>query len=76
MKWYFERGNGQEGPVTEDEIKSMIASGGLGPENKVWCKDLPDWTVVALLPALQAPPPLRVAVGLYIDPRQIGPVGR
>ena len=24
MKWYFERGAGQEGPVTEEEIKAMV----------------------------------------------------
>jgi len=53
MKWYYERGNGQDGPVTKDEICAMIADGTLAPENKVWCKELPDWTAVALLPDLQ-----------------------
>lgn len=58
MKWYYERGGGQEGPVAEDELRALIADEALAPENKVWCKELSDWTAVALLPDLQptAPP--------------------
>ena len=67
MKWYFERGAGQEGPVTEEEIKAMVADGRLSPENKVWCKDLADWTAVALLPNLQSEPE-------PVAPAQRGPV--
>ena len=52
MKWYYERGNGQDGPVTRGEIRAMIADGTLAPENKVWCKEFADWTAVALLPDL------------------------
>ncbi len=57
MKWYYERGGGQEGPVAEDELRALIAAESLTPDNKVWCKDLPDWTAVALLPDLQSTAP-------------------
>ena len=43
MQWYYEAGNGQEGPVDEDALRAMMADGALAPENKVWNKDLPDW---------------------------------
>ncbi len=56
MKWYFERGAGQEGPVNEEEIRAMVADATLGLDNRVWCKDLADWTAVALLPDLHPAP--------------------
>ena len=54
MKWYYERGAGQEGPVSLSVLQAMLASGDLDPTHKVWSKELADWTPAGEVEALNA----------------------
>ena len=61
MKWYYERGAGQEGPVSLSVLQAMLTSGDLEPHHKVWSKDLADWTPAGEVDALSAGPEQEVA---------------
>ena len=51
MKWYFERGAGQEGPVNEEEIRAMVADATtqLGMSNPVNLDGVEDDTDLELM---------------------------
>jgi uncharacterized membrane protein YhaH (DUF805 family) len=57
MQWYFERGDGQEGPVDAQGLRAMLAEGALNTENKVWRKGLPDWLPAGEVEELAPPAP-------------------
>lgn len=61
MKWYYERGAGQEGPVSLSVLQAMLTSGDLEPHHKVWSKGLADWTPAGEVDALSAGPEQEVA---------------
>jgi large subunit ribosomal protein L7/L12 len=54
MKWYFERGSGQEGPVELSDLRAMLSQGELQATHKVWSKELSDWTPAGEVEALTA----------------------
>ena len=61
-QWYYS-GNGQRrGPVSEEELKQLAASGQLKPTDKVWRKGMASWatasTIEGLIPEQNEPPPL------------------
>ncbi len=43
MKWYYEVGGEQQGPVTEEAIEALYSSGVITAETKVWRKGLQEW---------------------------------
>ena len=57
--WFYSVGNTREGPVTEDELRQLVAAGKLAPADLVWRDGMPDWveahTVDVLFPP-SAPP--------------------
>ena len=60
--WHYQQGETAVGPISEIEIRELVSSGTLSPEDFVWHKDLPVWTKVhetALSSRIPvSPPPL------------------
>ncbi len=46
MQWYYVENNDRKGPVSENELKSMISEGSLGANNYVWTKGFENWKKV------------------------------
>jgi hypothetical protein len=57
--WFYSVGDSRLGPVTEDELKRLVAEGKLKPSDLVWRDGMPDWvearTVEALFPRTEEP---------------------
>ncbi len=63
MTWHYARANQQAGPVAEEELQGLAASGALGPGDLVWRDGMAQWSpaaevLPALFPARAVPPPL------------------
>jgi len=60
--WYFADGDEERGPVTEAQIRTLIGTGNLKPDDLVWKEGMEDWTPAEEVPGLfakEAPlPPL------------------
>jgi ribosomal protein L7/L12 len=56
MKWYYEIGEGQQGPVDLSDLRVMLASGELQAHHKVWSKELSKWTAAGEVTALAETP--------------------
>ncbi len=58
-QWYYTSGSERKGPVSLDEMLTLIGSGVVSRTTLVWHDQLPDWTQAALvgLPFV-GPPPL------------------
>lgn len=58
--WFYSVADTRQGPVTEDDLKRLAATGQLKPSDLVWQDGMPDWvearTVPALFPAARAEP--------------------
>ncbi|MEK7950216.1 GYF domain-containing protein [Luteolibacter soli] len=52
-QWYYGSSAGQTGPVEEHELRTLIASGGVGPETLVWRDGMKDWLPLQSVPELQ-----------------------
>ena len=69
--WYYAKNDEQQGPVNDEEIKSLIAAGKLQATDDVWREGLSDWQPAGSLPELfppqgsaerpVAPPPIPTA---------------
>jgi hypothetical protein len=42
--WYFADGDVQRGPITEAQLRALIGTGNLTPEDQVWKEGMEDWT--------------------------------
>jgi len=49
-QWYYGLNGQQSGPVEDDEIRAMLASGMINGQTIVWCEGMDEW-----LPILQVP---------------------
>lgn len=49
-QWYYGSSAGQHGPVDENELRAMIASGGVGPQTLVWRDGMRDWVPLQTVP--------------------------
>lgn len=61
--WYHAKNDQQQGPVSDEEIKSQIAAGNIPPDTLVWREGMDDWQAAGELPELFgerpiAPPPM------------------
>jgi uncharacterized protein YbjQ (UPF0145 family) len=54
MNWYYAEGGAQKGPVTAEQIVSLIHSQKLPPEVQVWTEGQKDWVAASSLPAFAA----------------------
>jgi GYF domain 2 len=73
--WYYTSGGQQQGPVNEDQLKSLVAAGSIRPSDLVWNQSMPQWVpadqIGALAPAsIAAPAPDYAAVAA--PPAQYG----
>lgn len=64
--WYYAKNDQQHGPVSEDELRSLIASGSVQAGDEVWCEGMSQWRPAGELPELYgeqpvAPPPIPTA---------------
>jgi hypothetical protein len=77
MSWFYASSGVQKGPVSEEALRSLAASGQLAPTDLVWRDGMPSWqpasSIPGLLPpGLAAPPPLpasQPAAPYYPPPR-------
>ncbi|MCW1921559.1 GYF domain-containing protein [Luteolibacter arcticus] len=51
--WYYGSSAGQSGPVEEQELRALIASGGVSPETLVWRDGMKDWLPLSSVPELR-----------------------
>ena len=42
-EWYYIKGGKQLGPVSQQDLQDMAASGGLKPTDLVWTDGMPEW---------------------------------
>lgn len=41
--WYYEQAGETRGPVNQDVLRALLATGQLRPSNLVWSQHMPDW---------------------------------
>lgn len=58
MNWHFIQQDEQQGPVTDEQIKALIASGNLSADDLAWCEGMAEWK------------PIREITELSVRPRQ------
>lgn len=58
MHWHFIQQDEQQGPVTDEQIKALIASGNLSADDLAWCEGMAEWK------------PIREITELSVRPRQ------
>lgn len=62
-QWYYARDSRQMGPVSEEELRRLIAGGTVYATDLVWCDTMADWRPAGTIPELfpggvaPAPPP-------------------
>ena len=66
--WYYAKEDQQHGPISDQEIQSLISSGKVGPADEVWRDGMDDWRPAGEVPELfaerpVAPPPMPSAPG-------------
>ncbi len=64
MQWFYGVGGEQRGPVSMEQLKSLLAEGSLSPETVVWREGMGSWLPISQVPELapavpsaQVPPP-------------------
>lgn len=55
--WYFADGDVERGPITEAQLRSLIGTGNLKPEDLVWKEGMDDWTAAGEVSGLFDPAP-------------------
>jgi hypothetical protein len=61
--WFYADGDNRLGPVTEDELKRLVAEGRLRPSDLVWRDGMADWVEARTVPALFPAPKVEVLSG-------------
>lgn len=72
--WYFADGDVQRGPITEAQLRSLIGTGNLTPEDQVWKEGMEDWTPAGEIPGLfdqpgPTTPPAAPAASAVAEPK-------
>jgi hypothetical protein len=65
-QWYYTQSGQQLGPVSEGELRALLASGQLLPSEFVFKEGMGDWMVVSSIPefaVVRAPPPGQPSMG-------------
>ncbi|MGB2402006.1 MAG: RDD family protein [Akkermansiaceae bacterium] len=71
MKWHYTHQDEQHGPVTDEEIKGLIAGGNITPDNLVWCEGMAGWEPVSNVPELM-PAGNTTGVAAHAAPAAVG----
>ncbi len=53
-EWFYGKDNAQHGPVSEQDIHTLVSSGQLDANTIVWREGMTDWIPMKDVPALQA----------------------
>lgn len=68
--WHYEQNGQPSGPVSEDELRRLAASGAVTPATRIWAEGMGDWQAAsAALPALFGAAPSTPA---YVAPASAG----
>ena len=65
--WHYSLGDQPIGPVTLTDLRNLVTSGQLGPNELVWKESMDDWVSIQSIPELAA-----IATTLATDLRAIG----
>lgn len=52
-QWYCARGNDRFGPYSDDDMRSLIRDGRIGPATRVWNETFSGWEPAGSVPSLQ-----------------------
>jgi len=52
MQWYYNEGSERRGPVSHEELQSLISQGRVGPDNLAWREGMANWVRAGDLPEL------------------------
>ena len=86
-EWYYHYQGNENGPVSEDEIRRLLAEGMLSASDSGWKEGMPDWQPLGnLFPMSQGMPPaapttgiptggIHITVGAPIEQAPVGPQG-
>lgn len=67
MNWYYVQGGQRQGPVDEDTLRRLIATGILKAQDLVWNETMGDqWAAAASVPGLFTPPALQAGSELVV----------
>jgi predicted secreted protein len=50
--WFYGKGGQKQGPVSDEELRNLINSGAVGPNDLVWKEGMADWQKVSTVPGL------------------------
>ncbi|MGJ8652743.1 MAG: DUF975 family protein [Opitutaceae bacterium] len=75
MEWFYEKNGAQSGPVSEEELKGLIASGELQKENLVWRQGMSDWAPYSTLFELTGSMTGCPTCGVEVSSDQLIPAG-
>jgi hypothetical protein len=77
MLWHYVQNGKSQGPVPEEQLRALIASGSLCPTDLVWHDGMANWAAIQVLPELaaapmqqpaSAPQPIPAAQNPYVAP--------
>jgi hypothetical protein len=51
--WYFVKDGAQQGPVSDEQLRSMARDGSLRGEDLVWQEGMPDWRPAMEIPGIE-----------------------
>ncbi|PCJ52741.1 MAG: hypothetical protein COA70_11170, partial [Planctomycetota bacterium] len=68
-QWYYALGDEQQGPVSEEELRSMLLGGNLPVDIKVWSKGMSDWASAERVPELYSPAPPVPELKARVEPK-------
>lgn len=71
MKWHYTHQDEQHGPVTDEEIKGLIAAGNITSDNLVWCDGMAGWEPISNVPEL-VPAVNTTEVAAHAAPAAVG----
>ncbi|MBM4041055.1 MAG: DUF4339 domain-containing protein, partial [Planctomycetes bacterium] len=69
--WYVGQGGQQRGPLSDADLKAMVARGEVAPTDLVWRDGMAEWKAVSAVPELRpapAPAPAPPAPAAYAPP--------
>lgn len=69
-QWYYLENGEQRGPISEEEILSLVAQGTVKSEDYVWNSEMSDWQPAGSVPALRSGPPVPPMPGSDVQGRQ------
>ena len=72
-QWYFARSGQQQGPVSLEVLRQMIASSQLSAGDLVWCEGMVDWQPAAQVPALRLPAVAPASTPIASPPPALAP---